>query len=471
MKQIKFKWGGVKIALLALASVVANPSQAQFGNLIPLVGCGDPLFEGINNTTMCSGSQMEYTINDNGKSVVQAGWTLSGGGFITQVNRVDFNTWFANNVSGETPSSLPTGIKVYNSPLGPGIKKIDLNINGTISTYTQSFLAGDLLVPRRITFKSLFNTGSFNVNVWARLFGCTGDKNDGRTVTVYPSPSAGDAFISIASGTADCFKGVSLSIPNAYNFPTYWSIPDEATGGSKWNQGAYVQNFTSPGNKTISVTIVSPNGCGSSTNTRVVNVPQPPDVAYSIDGIVSSNAMPSTGIIDDYLDCAKQEYGITLRANETVSTVGPNAVFNWTLPQGWEAPGLVNKNCPNGPCYSTTSRNIYVKAVTGRTEIKGGRFVLVVNTCNTTSSGRARDANNKAFSNSLVLANKPTYTLLLPDITACSNQNVLLTPTASNSAVYPLTVSWESMTGWFNNYTSIITGANNGTGAKRRVFS
>lgn len=429
------------------------------GDLIPLIGCDVPLFRGINTTTMCSGTQMEYTINDNGKSVTQAGWTLSGGGFITQVNRVEFKTWFEDNVSGTTPSSLPNGVRVYGTG---GFKKIELNFNGAISTYDQRFFAGDLLVPRRITFKSLYNTGAFTVDVWARLFGCTGDKNDGRTVTVYPTPSAGDAFIT-TSGTADCFKGMSLSIPNANNLSTTWNIPDEAAGGSKWNTGAYVQNFTSPGNKTISVTVVSPNGCGSYTGTRVVNVPNPPDVAFSIEGLAGVNDIPlENGDINRFINCSNQEYGVTLRANEIGGTVGNNAIFNWTLPQGWDAPGLVNNNCANGPCYSSTSRSIFVKAVTGRTELKGGRFTLSINTCNYNPNGRARDINRGVPY--LVLDSKPTYTLTLPDITACSNQNVLLTPTASNSAVYPLTVSWESKTGWFNNYTSTISGANNGTG-------
>ena len=237
--------------------------------------CGCTSNATVNVTGGCAPYQFLWS---NGQTT-QTATGLCGGNYTVTV--IDTNACISGSASVTiTPLFTPTSTFTVTGPLCPGDNStITYTGNGTTSaTYNWSFDGGTVVSgaaqgPYAVNWATL---GAKNITLAVTESGCTSDSTT-QVVTVNPIPTSS-------------FTVTSPVCPGANSTITYTGTAT-ASAACTWDfnggiiasgsgQGPYSVNWTTPGNKDITL-MVEENGCISALSTQTVTVTPPDDASFT----------------------------------------------------------------------------------------------------------------------------------------------------------------------------------------------
>ncbi len=419
-----------------------------FGGLDP---CNRSLLDPNGSGFICFGSSAEYGIQFETFKNIE--WRISFG-YITAVNGRDINSWVRNVIPDAIDYSYNyTDIYIISYNHDNREIRIFYGSGNTVvarvaNSYDPFFLQ-NVAKPKNISITPAYNqNGGIGISVDATgLANGFCIKSDGRYVPTFATPDAYNTNFS-STGTPSCYAGVQYEV-SSYNYGVSYSFSaQDATINSNWGHGASINNFTSPGPKTISIT--GSNGCGSYTTSKTINIAQPPVLYYSTSGqLIFKDYKPTMG-------CDEAANGFAITIKEGTKDFNDNkATYGWSIPTLWKIDGKTaftnnNKNIYFGPDLKT----VYVRQAGNPGGIKGGDFIAVVHTCNTdvpvypAEKFLGGGINQPSL---FQIKEKPFYYLSVPGDVYCDN-NLTLTPNIQGPATN-VRVNWESQSGYFPNGT------------------
>ena len=223
--------------------------------------------------------------------------------------------------------------------------------NGNIATYNWNFGDGGLSKNGNPTH-AYTATGNYSVSLLAvSAFGCRDSIT--KSITVNPRPAANFTFKNTCQDTSAKFVDGS-SIASGSIASRFWNFGDGATlGGNVTNP---THNYATAGTYTVTLTVVSNNGCAS-TIVRNITVYTLPEPNYVANPICQNSAMSFINTSSVGVGAMTYKWDFAGQGNSTLSN--PTHIFTGT---GFGTFSVSLTATSNQGCVKTLTKNVTVWA-------------------------------------------------------------------------------------------------------------